>query len=117
MLTVSRRRPSWSLAWATWTSPWVSTPTVTRVGCACAMVVMAISLRLRAWGGWHAPAGWADSTAMGLWAQASDLLNAARTHRSAARSVQGAGRLARRLLAALWGWLADSVPGCGRHPP
>src|SRR6266545_5749588 len=35
------------------------------------MVVMAISLRLRAWGGWHAPAGWADSTAMGLWAQAS----------------------------------------------
>ena len=22
-------------------------------------------------GGWHAPAGWADSTAMGLWAQAS----------------------------------------------
>src|SRR5829696_6031524 len=71
MLTVSRRRPSWSLAWATWTSPWVSTPTVTRVGWACAMVVMAISLRLRAWGGWHAPAGWADSTAMGLWAQAS----------------------------------------------
>src|SRR5215217_6501315 len=67
MLTVSRRRPSWSLAWATWTSPWVSTPTVTRVGWACAMVVMAISLRLRAWGGWHAPAGWADSTAMGLW--------------------------------------------------
>src|SRR5207247_1470442 len=71
MLTVSRRRPSWSLAWATWTSPWVSTPTVTRVGWTCAMVVMAISLRLRAWGGWHAPAGWADSTAMGLWAQAS----------------------------------------------
>src|SRR5215211_6492164 len=65
MLTVSRRRPSWSLAWATWTSPWVSTPTVTRVGRACAMVVMAISLR--AWGGWHAPAGWADSTAMSLW--------------------------------------------------
>src|SRR5512132_469445 len=62
MLTVSRRRPSWSLAW-------VSTPTVTRVGWACAMVVMAISLR--AWGGWHAPAGWADSTAMSLWAQAS----------------------------------------------
>jgi hypothetical protein len=26
---------------------------------------------LRAWGGWHAPAGWADSTAMSLWAQAS----------------------------------------------
>src|SRR5437867_2451674 len=54
MLTVSRRRPSWSLAWATWTSPWVSTPTVTRVGWACAMVVMAISLR--AWG-WMARAG------------------------------------------------------------
>src|SRR6266511_2921029 len=69
MLTVSKRRPSWSLAWATWTSPWVSTPTVTRVGWACAMVVMAISLR--AWGGRHAPAGWADSTAMSLWAQAS----------------------------------------------
>src|SRR6266545_5835536 len=33
------------------------------------MVVMAISLR--AWGGRHAPAGWADSTAMSLWAQAS----------------------------------------------
>src|SRR4029450_11544488 len=43
MLTVPRRRPSWSLAWATWTSPWVSTPTVTRVASACAMVVMAIS--------------------------------------------------------------------------
>src|SRR5215207_2521233 len=51
MLTVSRRRPSWSLAWATWTSPWVSTPMVTRVGWACAMVVMAISLR-----------GWVDGT-------------------------------------------------------
>src|SRR5215211_2872278 len=54
MLTVSRRRPSWSLAWATWTSPWVSTPTVTRIGWACAMVVMAISLRAR---GWMARAG------------------------------------------------------------
>src|SRR5215218_4322692 len=40
MLTVARRRPSASLAWATWTSRWVSTPTVTRGRCSCAMVVM-----------------------------------------------------------------------------
>src|SRR5512133_2846045 len=40
MLTVARRRPSASLAWARWTSRWVSTPTVTRGRCSCAMVVM-----------------------------------------------------------------------------
>src|SRR5512133_620507 len=40
MLTVARRRPSASLAWARWTSRWVSTPTVTRGRCRCAMVVM-----------------------------------------------------------------------------
>src|SRR6266545_658822 len=40
MLTVARRRPSASLAWATWTSRWVSTPRVTRGRCSCAMVVM-----------------------------------------------------------------------------
>src|SRR6266571_7493556 len=43
MLTVSRRRPSWPLAWATWTSRWVSTPTVTRGRWGCAMVVIAVS--------------------------------------------------------------------------
>src|SRR6266508_4999178 len=42
-MTVSRRRPSWSPAWARWTSPWVSTPTVTRVTAGCAIVVAAIS--------------------------------------------------------------------------
>src|SRR5512132_2549676 len=40
MLTVARRRPSASLAWARWTSRWVSTPTVTRGRSGCAMVVM-----------------------------------------------------------------------------
>src|SRR5215218_1831459 len=40
MLTVARRRPSASLAWATWTSRWVSTPTVTCGRSRCAMVVM-----------------------------------------------------------------------------
>src|SRR6266508_2186505 len=131
MLTVSRRRPSWSLAWATWTSPWVSTPTVTRVGWACAMVVMAISLR--AWGGRHAPAGWADSTAMSLWAQASirsGLLGwrceavaaaSSRQIRSRARSRWTAG--VRPLprppeTSSQWTddlWVADSTPvECGR---
>jgi hypothetical protein len=43
-------RPSWSLAQATWTSPWVSTPTVTLIGSAYAMVVMAVSLPDK--GGW-----------------------------------------------------------------
>jgi hypothetical protein len=33
-----------SIAQATCTSPWVSTPTVTLIGSACAMVVMAVSL-------------------------------------------------------------------------
>jgi hypothetical protein len=54
-------------------SPWVSTPTMTRVGFGCAMVVMAVSLLDK--GGWLAPAGRADNTATGLWRQAPDLLN------------------------------------------
>src|SRR5918995_2838508 len=69
MLTVARRRPSWSLAWATWRSRWVSTPTVTRGRSWCAIVVIAVSL-LRSGGGRHAPAGRADSTATGLAPQA-----------------------------------------------
>jgi hypothetical protein len=69
MLTVSRQRPSWSLAWATWRSRWVSTPTVTRGRSGWAMVVIAVSL-LRSGGGRHAPAGRADSTATGLAPQA-----------------------------------------------
>src|SRR6266536_1136280 len=69
MLTVAIRRPSWSLACATWTSRWVSTPTVTRGRSGCAMVVIASSF-YRSGGGRHAPAGRADSTATGLGAQA-----------------------------------------------
>jgi hypothetical protein len=53
---------------------------------------------------------WGDARLLTCWMPA-------RTPGSAARSVQGAGRLARRLLATLGGWLADSVPGWGRHPP
>src|SRR4029450_747022 len=70
MLTVSRQRPSWSLAWATWRSRWVSTPTVTRGRSWCAIVVIAVSLLSAI--GWrrHAPAGRADSTATGLAPQA-----------------------------------------------
>src|SRR6266545_5995040 len=64
MLTVAIRRPSWSLACATWTSRWVSTPTVTRGRSGCAMVVIASSF-CRLGGGRHAPAGRADSTATG----------------------------------------------------
>ena len=40
---------------ATWTSPWVSTPTVTRAS-SSAMVSIAIP-SLDRWTGWHAPAG------------------------------------------------------------
>src|SRR4029453_12357846 len=53
MLVVARGLPSPSLAWATCTFRWVSTPMVTRVGSGCAMVVMAVSLREV---GWTAPA-------------------------------------------------------------
>src|SRR5215216_7779066 len=49
-------------------SPWVSTPTVTLIGSACAMVVMAVSLPGQ--GGWLLPAERADSTATSLAAQA-----------------------------------------------
>ena len=45
---VARCRPSWSIAQAMCTSLWVSTPTVTLIGSACAMVVMAVSLPDRA---------------------------------------------------------------------
>jgi hypothetical protein len=53
MLVVASCLPSASLAWATCTFRWVSTPMVTRVGSGCAMVVMAVSLREV---GWTAPA-------------------------------------------------------------
>src|SRR4029450_1253603 len=51
---VSRRRPKLSLATATWTSAWVSTPTVIRASAGCVMVVMAASLCVV---GWTAPTG------------------------------------------------------------
>jgi hypothetical protein len=44
------------------------------VGIGCGIVVMAASLV--AWGWTAPPAGRADTTAMGLWRQAPDLLNA-----------------------------------------
>jgi hypothetical protein len=53
MLVVASCLPSASLAWATCTFRWVSTPMVTRVGSGWAMVVMAVSLREV---GWTAPA-------------------------------------------------------------
>ena len=40
---VATGRPSWSLAWATWTSRWVSTPMVSWGAAGCAMLVMAVS--------------------------------------------------------------------------
>src|SRR6266542_4528390 len=63
MLVVATRRPSWSLAWATWMSRCVSTPTVTGDR-SCAIVVIAVSF-----GDWLVDgtrAGWTDSTVMGL---------------------------------------------------
>src|SRR5512133_905436 len=66
MVTPSRR-PSWSRAAATWTCLWVSTPTVTRAGSRCAMVVLP-SFRLRRVVG---PAGRADNTATSLVATGS----------------------------------------------
>src|SRR5215203_6015876 len=68
MRVLAKWRPSWSVASATWTSPWVSTPTVTLIGSDCAMVVMAVSLPDN--GGWLLPAERADSTATSLAAQA-----------------------------------------------
>ena len=44
------------------------------LGSGCGMVVMAVSLLDK--GRWLAPAERADTTAMGLWRQAPDLLNA-----------------------------------------
>jgi hypothetical protein len=46
-------RPSWSLAWATWTSRWVSTPMVSWGATGCGMLVMAVSFPWPG-GGWHA---------------------------------------------------------------
>jgi hypothetical protein len=48
MLMVATRRPSWSLAWATWTSRWVSIPTVIWGAPGCAMLVMDGVLAARA---------------------------------------------------------------------
>jgi hypothetical protein len=66
MVTPSRR-PSWSRAAATWTCFWVSTPTVTRTGSRCAMVVLPSFLLGRVVG----PAGRADNTATSLVATGS----------------------------------------------
>src|SRR5512132_2035201 len=66
MVTASRR-PSWSRAAATWTCLWVSTPTVTRAGSRCAMVVLPSFLLGRVVG----PAGRADNTARSLVATGS----------------------------------------------
>src|SRR5215217_6200656 len=66
-MVTPRRRPSWSRAAATWTCLWVSTPTVTRAGSRCAMVVLP-SFLLR----WVVgPAGRADNTATSLVATGS----------------------------------------------
>jgi hypothetical protein len=59
-LVASKRRPKASLATATWTSAWVSTPTVTRVGTGCVIVVMAASLVAQGMDGTHRPGGLPD---------------------------------------------------------
>ncbi len=68
---VATRRPSWSLAWATWTSRWVSTPTVIwgRGAPVCAMLVMAVSSPWRGWWMARAPAG--RTALRGVWATGS----------------------------------------------
>src|SRR5512132_1073761 len=66
-MVTPRRRPSWSRAAATWTCLWVSTPTVTRAGSRCAMVVLPSFLLRRVVG----PAGRADNTATSLVATGS----------------------------------------------
>src|SRR5215218_2519422 len=66
-MVTPRRRPSWSRAAATWTCLWVSTPTVTRAGSRCAMVVLPSFLLPRV----VAPAGRADNTATSLVATGS----------------------------------------------
>src|SRR5664280_1297762 len=65
MIFSPRRRPSWSLALATWASLWVSTPTVTCTAPSRAILIVAIVLLPsdRVDG---RPTGWADSTARGL---------------------------------------------------
>jgi hypothetical protein len=66
MLSSPRARPSSSLALATWTSWWVSTPTITRVPPPCAMLSFAIALLPDRGETVVGPTGRADSTAMGL---------------------------------------------------
>src|SRR5664279_6075192 len=65
MIFSPRRRPSWSLALATWASLWVSTPTVTRTAPSRAILIDAIAL-LPSHRVDGRPTGWADSTARGL---------------------------------------------------
>src|SRR6266581_2216025 len=69
MLSSPRARPSSSLALATWTSLWVSTPTITRVPPPCAMLSFAIALlpdrgEVRWWtdraGGQHCDGAWSQ---------------------------------------------------------
>src|SRR4029453_12540872 len=74
-MVTPRRRPSWSRAAATWTFLWVSTPTVTRAGSRCAMVVLPSFLLGRV----VAPTGWADNTATSLVATGSYQVTRARS--------------------------------------
>src|SRR5829696_4959263 len=84
MVTPSRR-PSWSRAAATWRCLWVSTPTVTRAGSRCAMVVLPSFLLGRV----VAPAGWADNTATSVVATGSYQVTRARSVPLAAAVASG----------------------------
>src|SRR5215211_4164986 len=84
-MVTPRRRPSWSRAAATWTCLWVSTPTVTRAGSRCAMVVLP-SFLLR----WVVgPAGRADNTATSLVATGSYQVTPLRSVQSGAAVAVG----------------------------